>query len=233
MCRQLRTESDQWKAESRKLRAESDQWKVESRKLRAESDQWKAESRKLRAESDGLQRTLLSLKDELIKGRGSGGRGSRRVSTSTMTDCIATTDSTTQVDTNIDHTHTRTGHTLDRGWSSVSSLLSTDNDKGVCPNHKGVCPSGRRRHYSDGGCGLQEGERGERPFKEACTCGPKQMGVANDNRRRNKTVQPLANYAKEVAMETRGQRAGPEHKCVWQIRVRNYQQRLKSLTKQV
>ena len=227
---QCKAESDHWKAEYRKLKAESDSWKAESRKLKAESGNWKAESHKLRAESDSLQRTLLSLKDELIKGHGTGGRGSRRVSTSTMTDHIPTT----QVGTSIDHT--RTGHTLNRVWSSVSSLLSIDNDKEACPNYKGACPGGRRRFYSDGqvrlspqsGCGLQEGGTGEHPFKD------KQMGGAIDNRRHNKTVQLLANYTKkEVAMETRGQRAGPEHKCVWQTRVRTYQQRLKSLTKQV
>ena len=170
-------------------------------------------------------------------------RNSTLVTSSTMTDGITTADSTTQVDA------VSSQEEIIRVWSSISSFLSTDNN-----NNKGVW-SARRRHCSDGHVAFNQwrGRGQEQPNPSVrqsplatSNCGVmKKVGMAV-MRQRAKSVPPSVLAASSIKKSRKDSRSGrkvsvqapptKEHcsSCIiWQEKLKHYQQKLKSLSKQV
>ena len=196
----------------------------------------------LRMELADLQKTLTKLQHKMEYST------SRLVTASTMTDCITTADSTTQIDKSLSEETVKMS-------SSVSSLLSTDKFD-------------RMRHYSDGQLAFDNSSlsRMERTASSVrrqpslcSTCGNKKESNTN-KRQRSKSTQPSSSRSKtrqsssshikkdRSATSIKNGRSATsikghvlkqvvpfEHhqKCIWQEKIKKYQQQLKLMSKQV
>ena len=180
-----------------------------------------------------LQKTLTKLQHKMEYST------SRLVTASTMTDCITTVDSTTQIDKSSSEETVKMS-------SSVSSLLSTDKFD-------------RMRHYSDGQLAFDNSSlsRMERTASSVrrqpslCSaCGNKKESSII-KRQRSKSTQPSSSCSKtrqssssrikkdrsatSIKAHVLKQVIPFEHhqKCVWQEKIKKYQQQLKLMSKQV